>query len=254
MAPRIDDYEGSENEYTAYLEECVRQCRRQHSNGHSIDFYQSRQRSVSKRGIEFVEVTFPEPVKKPYQRQADLSRPIQTPKWISVAEELVGETPSAAEWTDKLRELEISSTDALSFLLSSSQTAIETADPNPILTSISVTRGLSLIDRITALACAAAQHRTRAVSALRLGNLAQFIILSTCQVLLDEQEGERGDVFRIVRICVGKDVTERYVMDLLRTVRFINQSIDVFDAHGWTNRGSQLLLICKVQDVSSSEG
>jgi hypothetical protein len=61
------------------------------------------------------------------------------------------------------------------------------------------TNDLGMAESIKAIALTMSQHRARADSALRLAHLSQFMIFSTCLVLLEENVCERSHVVEIVK-------------------------------------------------------
>lgn len=242
MPYKIDDFTGTQEQYIAHLEALAISCRQRHqdsSNAHN--FNASTSPPVKKRKYgQFVQWTPRE------ERPPTGGASCGIPKWKTVAETLVKETPKASEWAKKLDILGIRSVTAVTFLISDgSQNQMQTNTPlNRELTPPSTTEKLLPLQRLKEYALAMAQHNTRAVATIRLTNLSQFIILSSCLVFR-ELEGPTQDIYDIVRVSVGRNVGEKYIEELLRTVRFINLSIDTFNAEGWGDRAGELLLICE---------
>jgi hypothetical protein len=242
MPYKIDDFTGTQEQYIAHLEALVISCRQRHqdsSNAHNFNASTSPPVKKRKSG-RFVQWTPRE------ERPPPEGASCGTPKWKPIAETLVKEIPKASEWAEKLDILGIRSVTAVTFLINDgSPTQMQTNAPlNRELTPPSTTERLLPLQRLKEYALTMAQYSTRAVATIRLTNLSQFIILSSCLVFR-ELAGPKQDIYDIVKVSVGRDISEKYIEELLRTVRFINLSIDTFNTEGWGDRASELLLICE---------
>lgn len=102
----------------------------------------------------------------------------------------------------------------------------------------------SLLNRLAPYGRTAMTRNTSASLALMLAKFQQFLFLSCCAVLY-YIEAHGPAMFDLIRICLG-DVTERYCVQTLRTVVFLNKVLDRLNAHGWGSRASELLLICEL--------
>lgn len=262
VSRRIDDFIGTSDQYIAYLEEKIVFCRQHHlkigqqcppvrnvqqpqqtSTACEERVSSGRTQSASAPAIHSQKSPLNIRLWTPYQKQ-----PRENPPWKKMANELIKATPRLSEWESKTSELGISSdAHAITFLISPDfQSHIYLGAPTTQNQSVllSSSTAISPLERLKAYAQVAAQRHARACATLRFARFSQFLVLSACLVLLKNGAPEE-EVLEVVRICVGNDITDRYCMDILGVVRFLNRIIDTLDAHGWSDRASELLLICE---------
>ena len=253
---RIDGFTGTQKQYVAYLERQVIRYRHEKSvietSSPPVRTALQAQDSVSAQETEHPSHRRRDHLSTKQNASPefvfwspDQKRSPQNAAWIKLAKGLVKDTPSAKEWVDKTRELGISSdARAIVFLISNdfeAQTYMETkgnAISSPPITEWTAIESLQIHAQATV------QRQDRARLTLRFTRFSHFLILSASFVLL-HHGAPRQEVITVVKICMGKNVSEKYAMDILRVVRFLNRTIDTLDAHGWGNRASQLLLICR---------
>ena len=89
----------------------------------------------------------------------------------------------------------------------------------------------------------AATRDLSAKCAMMLVNFQKFLVLCVCAVL-SQMQYPKDVLVDITRVCFG-DISGEYAARLWRTAVFLNQLVDGLNIHGWGNRASELLLICK---------
>ena len=157
------------------------------------------------------------------------------------ANTLIRSTPDASHWWSSVERL------GLYEAMCSGRAAMSMLDstyplPESSVTHTSGSRSLDLFGRLEAYARTALRREVTASLAFMLCNFQKFLLLSSCAVLYHTgMSGER--VFGVVKICLG-DVSDRYCVQILRTVVYLNRLVDILNAHGWKDRASELLLIC----------
>lgn len=256
MQFRLDEFNGSDLEYVAYLEQTIIQLRQQiqvHSffagknivslpssppasetseSGHQAPANSSDSHSP----LQIIHF-------EPKSHQAKRRR-CEAPSWMRCAKALIEETPKAQHWDDALMQngiFDIMTTNgAVTHLLDTS------FEPNSsALTTVPVgIENETVLDYVKAYARATATRARRASVALALANFQKFLVLSSCAVLLDSGVSIAG-VFDAVRICTGTDATDNYCKRTLQTAKYLNSLIDTLDMNGWGHRASELLLVCE---------
>ena len=163
MARRIDEFEGTTDEYIAFLESEVKAAR-QH-------------------------------------RCPPIAEPSTTPakkRWENNALALVNATPIAVDWQKAIHEAGlyevISSGEAARHLL-------DHHCPLPSSSSEACPSGLAA--RVRFYAQSTCQRRRAASLAIRLANFQEFLLLSACVVLTATEQVPDEDVWDIVRIATG---------------------------------------------------
>lgn len=219
MSPRVDSFEGTNEEYTCYLEKELLATRRK------LRLQDSVHSAKRKRASE--------------------------PHWKTCAKRLVAETPKAHSWASSLKEHGIhdimKNHDAIQCLLDSNfeprysaQVAVsgvgnDHENDGPIVIS------LETYARTTA------KRWTLASTALALANFQKLLVISACAVLM-EGATPIAKIYEIVRICIGKDSTDDHCKRTITTARYLNVLVDTLNIHQWGDRAGELLLLCKQVD------
>lgn len=249
MSPRIYDFHGSQDEYTALLEaEILRIGRWRCSCGRSVD--------ISSEIVAQIPSQCPSNDLRIEQWKPGLAarkrRRSETPPWTRHAEQLVKMTPSAKTWRRVMERNglyeAIHTGSAIQHLLGNEHgTNIDL-----ITTTHSDTGGwdggTSILGRVTAYAQIAARKHEGASLALMLANFQKFIALSACVVVAASQNLAKESIYEIVRICLG-NVSDDYCRRMLHTTKYINTLIDTLAINGWDGRAAELFLLCRCNCV-----
>lgn len=102
------------------------------------------------------------------------------------------------------------------------------------------------LDQIKRYATATMQKQMSAGVALALADFQMFLVLSSCAVLLEAGDAP-ADIFEIVRICIGRDTSERRCKNILKACRYLNRLADSLYMRGWGLRAGEAILLCTVR-------
>lgn len=250
MALRIDDFNGSEQEYVTYLEGEISRLRglQRLSRCTALPWTEQAQSSTvasrQKRNTELQQFDTSEtrPCHHPAKRSKN-----SAPTWKKNSAQLLKRTPLAENWWSSLRsegiyEVMCNGT-AVAFLLGDNS--------NPPVAQGTVTKAsvagddLALLRHVALHAQSASQRRLTASVAIRLANFQQILVLSSCAVIrsIARPSVPQERLLDIVKICLG-NVSDDYCLRMLDTAVFINRLIDILNAHGWDGRAAELLLWC----------
>lgn len=253
MSNRIDHFPGDDGEYVKYLESTVRSLRAHHLECRVSDRLRDLtgpDASPSFNNFTATDLTIAlAPSSIPSSAQSTISH--EQPKrpkavvtgWKGKANTLVRATPKADRWRLSIANL------GLYEAMRTGEAAMSMLDGSYPLPGLSSPRSSGaeisdLFGRLEAYAHAAVRRNSKASLALMLANFQKFLLLSSCAVLY-HAEVSKEKIYQVLRICLG-DITERYCVHILRTVKYINQLIDALNAHGWKDRASELYLICQI--------
>lgn len=254
MNSTIDGFEGTAAEYILYLERTIVSLREYHSSCATCapNRAATHSRTPSEPGTELEFVRF-DPIKevtswRPGKRKKS---EVTIPRWKERALALVQATPEADAWIERLKDKGIydamrNGTAVSSLLLldvdnrryesvEADSTACQTPDSNPI-------------SRVQHYARISVRREISASMATALANYQKFLVLSACAVLVGKGS-PTDDVYQIVRICMGNDVTDVHCQRILRGCKFVHELMDNLYMGGWGLRAYELLLICGL-DIS----
>ncbi len=259
MCPKIDQFAGTQEQYIRFLEQIVVSLRHHHQ-ACSLSSLQIPVRSPVPSGRSCAEVPrAPTPNASqsilpqygyeleiiPWNPQPTEPKRLKAnpPGWKKNAKLLVEITPKAENWWQTIRDLGIYETmcngNAAAYMLDGN---CET--PTATTPLIAVTKVDSiLLNHITAYAHAAMRRGVTASLAIMHANFQKFVVLSSCAVCCATGTPKER-VLEIVKICMG-NVSDDYCWRILRTAVYLNESIDILNANGWGDHGSELLLICE---------
>ena len=277
MSSKIDGFDGSASDYIRYLENIVRSFREPHPScpicaPHRRTHHEPYQNTPSeprreatpeqpkeyspslKRSpsIEIIEFD-PKQELNEQPARSNKDRRISVPSWKERALLLIEETPAASAWTKKLKEIGIydamCSGKAVSSLLNwEFDSRPSTGTPvDPPTTQSQDSSPLVFAERYARISM---QNEVAASVAMALANYQKFLVLSSCAVLVGTNTPAE-DVYRIVRICMGNDASDKHCQRILRGCKFVNALLDRLYMGGWGLRAYELLLICKSVALSN---
>lgn len=257
MSLRVDEFDGTPEQYISYLEEQVISLRSHHascyasaphastsashapqSSRHLLanQFLTASQHRLTEQPqqLKFIEFDHTTVNVKPTRLRAERSR------WQENATALVQETPSGEEWFQALKKKGIhdimSNGEAVSFLMGT-QAPLRLSMPPESEPSTAPQ------SRLEQYATAAMRNEATASVALTLVNFQKFLLLSACFVL--HEVDDSADAFAIVRLCIGSNATVKRCLDILKSCRYANELLDILYMKGWGLRGCELFLLCK---------
>ncbi|KAK5697780.1 hypothetical protein LTR17_023812 [Elasticomyces elasticus] len=256
MTSRLDNFQGTEDQYIAYLEERIvtlqRDCRcsatvQQNARGENVC------ETITSAGLSH---TSPSWAKRSSLSIQAWSPPIlqakrprnENPTWRRHATELVKDIPTGKAWRQAMEQRGIyeamNTGAAVAHLLESESVAPVATQENVVrMTAVVDGNAGRLVQLMTEYASIAAQRHQTAKLALLLANFQKFVVSSACVVLKANGAAPIDEVFTVVRICLG-DVTDDHCTRMLHTVKYMNTLIDTLAAHGWDGRAAELVLYC----------
>ena len=278
MGRRIDDFEGSDQQYIFFLETQVIALReRQPSPSKDANAQDIHSNELTSRGCPVVEeqpltgnrqptppaspilalqhcqasnITdgeqsfcivpwVPNQIHHPRKRRK-VSKP---PTWREKVDALTLATPTAKNWDEAIEKAGISEVmnrgNAAEFLLDEGYCVPLLQIPdNENVANETLTEHLCLYAK------SARSRATTASVILRLANFQQFLLLSSCAVLRDLKSMEAETLHEIIRIIIG-DRSERYCERMMDTAVYMNRLLDTLSAHEWGHRAAVLILLCK---------
>jgi hypothetical protein len=216
MSGRVDSFDGTNEEYTSYLEKELLATR------HELTLRDNVHIAKRKRTSE--------------------------PQWKTCAKRLIAETPNAQTWTSSLRENGIhdimKNGDAIQCLLDSKFEPRHSAQVTASGAGDIHESDDHIIISLETYARTTAMRWTLASTVLALANFQKLLVISACAVLI-EGTTPIAKVYDIVRICIGKDSSDSHCKRIITTARYLNVLIDTLNIHKWGDRAGELLLICK---------
>ena len=271
MSSRIDSFEGTQDDYIIFLETEVLKLRvgssqLQQQPEPSQQFASSRSHvPLMNENLPDLPVAATTPASLlpanasclniiPWRPSPKGRKPTPEPAakfWLKRAKTLVNLTPPATKWWRKVQDTGIYaylySGEIISCVLDSEArpTTAATFEESGCQESTSVDFPVSL-QRIATFAQTAMRRDTSASLELMIARFQQLIVLSACVVLREMRKADLPHILRIVRICCGKDITDKHCFRVLSTALFVNRLIDSLDAHGWTMRATMLVLLCEI--------
>ncbi|KAI5366160.1 hypothetical protein Slin15195_G076850 [Septoria linicola] len=251
MQQTLDDFNGSTPQYISYLENLVqdlgqqlRVCHCNNSNQDNLRAQPEARHPASLKELEFVhyQPAPTTPLVNPPQ-----SCPSVSPRWKVHALKLVKDTPRAQEWYAKLKERGIYEPmrDGLAvehlLQLNVHGTVRETTMDN---FSMSQSQALcqGSLERLAHYARVSVRNRTDASLATALANYQNFLVLSSCAVLIGTGTPKQ-EVYDVIKICMGNNVTELYCQRVLHGCQLVHELMDNLYMGGWGLRAFELLLL-----------
>ncbi|KAK5163027.1 uncharacterized protein LTR77_010961 [Saxophila tyrrhenica] len=219
MTQRVDDFEGDDKRYIAYLEGEIRRLRQ----SPNTEDNQLRPQPSSKES------------------------PPTSPAWRRHADALIKRTPPALAWWSALRSEGIYDVMydgvAVAFLLGERSTPATANHASTICDESMTGDELALLRHVAHYAATATQRRLTASVATRLVNFQLVLVLSACAVIraVAQPTVSEHHILGIVKICLG-DISDQYCRRMMDTAVYVNKLIDLLNAHGWDGRGAELLL------------
>lgn len=280
MSRRVDDFEGTVDEYLAYLENIIVVVREHHDTHHStcaaapharlkatVAYAQGKEIPMYWSSIltcleaAHVESTSEhEPlqilIEKPGGPKAVSSRKrlrpddtaisSQTVTWERTAQSLLEVVPRHQDWRQTLQKKKVyhyvSEGMFLEDLLGGTTNRLGLQGHT---VGSSVLQAPTSVARLQDYAHSAAALRCSAEAALGLAHFQQFIVLSACAVLLDLGEPSQDTVYDIAKVCMGTSMSNDHCLKLLRTACFLNKLIDRLNAGKVGKHASELVLVCR---------
>lgn len=285
MVARLDNYDGSPDEYVKYLEETIILLRQHHSSCSFAARLRSVQSSTpvaaaedtirplvspnknapasprsqnlpcsarppngllpQKRGREFEFVAFDT---KSLGEQRIASRPKKIRlRWKDNALALIQDTPQAKDWHLALKDK------GLYDILCSGNAVVYLLDTKHDFHAFQPSESLDgatcsgRLNQIKLYAKATMQKQIRAGVVLALANFQMFLVLSSCAVLLEVGDAP-AEIFEIVRICIGREASTERCRDVLKACRYLNKLADSLYMQGWGLRAGEAILLCAFHD------
>ncbi|KAF2158938.1 hypothetical protein M409DRAFT_61210 [Zasmidium cellare ATCC 36951] len=251
MTSAIDNFRGSPSEYILYLEKTIISLRQRQAQCHCHAASPHTQANdhdhVERSGHEELEIVQFCPTASSPTTNVTKKRRLERhmPRWQEKVLTLVEETPKASKWILRLQEKGIF--DAMCNGKAVSNLLLLDAERETRTTSredFSMTRVFrsSPLARIEHYARVSVQKEMTAAVATSLANYQKLLVLSACVVLAGTGTASE-DVYGIVRICMGNDVTDVHCRRILRGCRFVHELMDTLYMGGWGLRAFELLLL-----------
>lgn len=276
MNSRIDEFQGSAEDYIAYLEDEVRKWRAKHCvvtqtcdtstapastarNEEGSSFTAALQDSVRRpkrhlpvaeardtrgSGHESLHIVQFDP-----RGQAPTSkvRRHEVPLWKTNAKILFDATPKGVNWFQAIREAHLH--DALD----NGHVVEYLLDQAQLPPSLQSTYGSTDSQGPAAFLRSYAQclnQRTHVLAiTTKLVNFQEFLFLSACAVLFKSRTIPEADVLNICRIPLGVERSDRYCRRLIDAAIYVNTLVDTLSAYHWGNRAIELVLLCKLCEM-----
>lgn len=249
MNSTVDGFEGTASEYILYLERTIVSLRERHSSCAACAPCRCASQSCpppeSGKELEFVRFDPTAEVAGRKLGERKKSKRV-IPRWKEHALTLVRETPNANAWNERLKDKGIF--DAMRNGTAVSTLLLLDVD-NRRFTSVEESSSMGQIihsnpiSRIENYARISVQREISASMATALANYQKFLVLSACAVLVGRGSPTK-DVYNIVRICMGNNVTDVHCQRILRGCKFLHELMDNLYMGGWGLRAYELLLIC----------
>lgn len=159
--------------------------------------------------------------------------------WRQKAETLIDHTPKADDWISAIRAQglydALHSGSLVSALINEPDTSL------PVLYDDET----SALYHLRSYTQVAKTTSTLTVMRQSLKNFKHFLVLSSCAVLL--HCGTSLDaIYRVARLLLDNEIaTDENCDQMMQTALFVNDLIVRLNLHGWQNRGSELVLLCK---------
>lgn len=283
MDGRLDNFDGSPDDYVTYLEETIILLRQHHSScsfaakSGPVQSSTPVATEATTRAPVSVDQTVPEPSPAPrlpcnnrpainslpqkrfrglefvafdptsVGEQSNVVRQKKNDlRWKDNALALIRDTPQAENWHQALKDK------GLYDILCSGSIVVHLLDtkhsfyPLQTLEAVDATSCSGRLDQIKRYATATMQKQMSAGVALALADFQMFLVLSSCAVLLEAGDAP-ADIFEIVRICIGRDTSERRCKNILKACRYLNRLADSLYMRGWGLRAGEAILLCTVR-------
>lgn len=258
MPQRIDQFQGSETEYKAYLEDLVLQLRENccacaqtrlstasttAGRGSHAPQQPRTSSTVSKRKrLKDTDLDV-----RLWQPRLVQEVPTNTPQWQIVADKLIAATPNPLrEYLEEQGVLAIMRNgEAAACLLNAEQEGLQSGKniTMPSLT-LCLDSGSEILANIKHYAEVSARNSRKASLAVMLANFQKLLVLSACAVVLSTEKSLQEDILDTVCILYG-GTNKPYARRLVETAVFVNQLIDMLSMHGWGDRAAVLIMLCE---------
>ena len=172
------------------------------------------------------------------------------PAWKKFAQQLVRLTPTADEWAQRLTNLEVLENThngrILSMLLHGTSEMPAIRETDSAISALLQDESLPTRN-VLAYATNAMRNDVSASLMVTLANFQKFLVLSSCAVLHNAGTSKET-ASMIAKVCLG-NVSDDHCWNMIKTAVYLNQMIDVLSVNGWYKRASELVLICMSSSV-----